>query len=53
MTTFTYEDGERLGCPDCASGEPHCCAVAYAVGLPEPRRERVLTHVLAMLSSTQ
>lgn len=37
--------GEALGCPDCASGEPHVCPFLMADLMPEPRRSAVLTHM--------
>jgi hypothetical protein len=46
VVSFTYEDGERLGCIDCTAGEPHVCPIRYADAMPEPRRSAIIAHVL-------
>lgn len=47
--TFTYEDGEALGCQDCACGEEHVCAYRYAVEGPAARRSWILAHLRRVL----
>lgn len=47
---FTYTDGAALGCPDCVTGELHCCPFLWANDLPEPQRTRWLRHARAHLA---
>lgn len=47
--TFTYAQGEALGCADCAGGEPHVCPFRYAMEKPEPRRTAILRHLAAVM----
>lgn len=46
----TYEDGEQLGCPDCAAAEPHVCPFLWADQQPEPARSWALAHMQGHLS---
>lgn len=45
-----YRRGEELGCPDCASGEPHVCPFLMADAMPEPRRTWALGHMREQLA---
>lgn len=45
----TYEHGASLGCPDCATGEIHCCPFFWADELDEPQRSQVLRHMRGAL----
>lgn len=49
MSDWTYEQGEQLGCVDCAGGEPHVCPYRYADEMPEPRRTGILRHLVAVM----
>lgn len=46
----SFEYGEALGCPDCATGEPHVCPFLLADRMPEPRRTRILRHLASVFA---
>ncbi len=49
MTTEDgYDRGAELGCAMCDMTEPHVCPFLYADKMPEPKRSRVLAHLLVV-----
>ena len=45
-----YARGASLGCPDCVTGEEHCCPFLWADAQPDSVRYWALRHMRAELS---